>query len=166
MKTLITLLLSAFCFYGGRAQALGGQAIIMWDASPEPEVKSYIISWGRTSRGTNESFGYEKTNTVTSVSNLLNGVALGINYFAVQAVAQLTNGSTALSKRSDEVEHEVIPGKPTRVKLSLQQAPDPAGPWTETTNLVTTLEYTAPQQYFRGLVSLESALVGRDSVEP
>lgn len=151
MKTLITFLLSAFYF----SAALAGQVTVVWDRNPEPEVTSYIISWGRTSRGTNESFGYEKTNTVTSVSNLLSGVALGINYFAVQAVAQLTNGATAISKRSDEVEHEVTPGKPTRVRLSLQQAPDPAGPWTESTNLVSTLDYTAPQQYFRGLVVLD-----------
>lgn len=152
MKTklaLVVLLLAAI-------PSGAGQVPIMWDRNPEPEVTSYVISWGPVSRfDTSRFVSYPNTFSTASVSNLLGGVALGTNYFAVKARVD-TNGLESVY--SDEVSTVVRPGKPNRVRLSLQGAPDPAGPWGEVTNTLATID-AAGMQFFRGYVSMESESV-------
>lgn len=157
MKTSILLAL-CLCASVAIPSARAAQVTVTWEANPEPEVTAYEVVWGPS---TNYTHSLQTTNTTTVV---ISGLPLGTNYFAVRAIADLTSIEQGFlaGDYCEPVPWKVKPGRPAHIRLSLQSASDPLGPWTDSTNtLSVAIEMTEPMAFYRGSIA-----VGRDSVEP
>lgn len=143
MKTLCCFILSLTLLATAR-----GAVTVAWDRNAEPEVSSYVVFSGGTSRVYTNSF--VTTNLVFTFTNL----PLGTNYFAVKARA-VVNGQSIESDFSLEVSTLVKPGAPVNVRLSLLSSDDPNGPWLEMSGVFASVHLDSPKQFYRGLMAIE-----------
>lgn len=130
------------------------QVTLAWDASTDPAVNAYSVYWGVGTRNyTNHVDVPGRTNTSVTISNILLGVTY---YFAATCMA--TNGLE--SDFSVEVSY-FVPSKPNApqnfrmtnvvLRLTIQQAVTPNGPWEDFTTLATT---TGSPGFYRGLIAI------------
>lgn len=128
------LFLSCLLFLSINASA----ATLEWDRSPEPEVGRYNV-WINGTNGV-QLLG-TTTNTVFVGTNFTTRSRLGVS-------AVSTNGFESEIAWGDN------PGRPLRVRLTLQSADSPTGPWTDQTNTVLVAALPA-SGFVRGKMEIE-----------
>lgn len=132
MKTILASLLLALS---------GWSATLEWDANPpEENVHRYNV-WAQS--GTN---AWVVVGTVTNSTTYTFPTPTNTTRFAVSALT-LIGFESPLS----EAVEVVVPTKPkgTRIRLTLQDSNDPAGPWRTVTNLFAAVEVTSERRFFR-----------------
>lgn len=149
MKTILVILA---CVIGFSTQA--AQVTLAWDRSTDPTVNAYSVYWGVATR-TYTNHVDVPGNGTTSVT--ISNIVLGSTYYFA-ATCTATNGLE--SDFSVEVSY-FVPSKPNApqnfrmtnvvLRLTIQQAPTPAGPWEEFQTLATT---TASPGFYRGLIAI------------
>lgn len=129
MKSIIVSLLFAFSCWS---------ATLEWDRNQEPEVGRYNV-W------------IDGTNGVQLLGTTTNTVFVGTNFttrsrLGVSAVS--TNGFESEIAWGDN------PGKPLRIRLTVQSSDNPTGPWTDQTNTVLVAALSA-SGFVRGKMEIE-----------
>lgn len=124
----------------------GWSATLEWDANPpEQNVHRYNV-WAQS--GTN---AWVVVGTVTNATILTIPTPTNTTRFAVSALT-LIGFESPLS----EAVEVVVPTKPkgTRIRLTLQSADSPTGPWTDQTNTVLVAALPA-SGFVRGKMEIE-----------
>lgn len=129
----------------GRAESL----TLTWDPNPETNIASYVLHWG-----TNSGHYAASTNCgVATIFSIANAALFPCtNFFAVTAV----NISGLESDYSNEifVVAPISAPKNFKVKLSMDSAPSPIGPWTEAIALTNSFA-VQDTAYFRGRLDIQ-----------
>lgn len=138
MKSIFALILSA-CF--------GHCVTFTWFPNPETNITNYVLRWG-----TNSGAYTASTNCGTSTNFTLTSSAMfaGTNFVALTA-----QDAFGFESAPNEL-FFVLPSTPKgfRVKLSMDSAPTPSGPWTETLSLTNSFA-VQDTAYFRGRLDIQ-----------
>jgi len=130
------------------ASAWAGNVTLQWDANTNATVAGYTVHLGGAPGVyTNHIF---TTNTTLTLSNLAAGT-----YF-VAASTRDTNGLDG--DLTAPISFYLAPAPSGfRIRLSLQAAVDPAGPWVEMPGLFAVIDPLELKQFYRGLVGIGPA---------
>lgn len=122
-------------------------ASFVWNPMPSTNVASYVLLWG-----TNSGSYLWSTNTGNATNFTVpdSVFPIGTNFFSI----------TALNASGDEIgvgtSELVFVRWPAnlRVKLSMDSAPSPTGPWTETITITNSVA-VQDTAYFRGRLDIQ-----------
>lgn len=137
-KTLIILLLSQ-----GLAAAALGPPRIAWNPNVEPDVTSYVLYIGTNAGSylTNVTIGAPLTSIPSKLLPLFGGQT---NFMVVTAV----NSIGMESGPSNEI-GVPVPKSPNALRLALESAPTPTGPWAETGDSLLAQMDTTTTRFYR-----------------
>jgi len=142
MKTLLFLL----SFLAANLNA--ASVTFQWDPpAGMPAGTTYILSWGTTSGAYQMNYNAGAASTAT-ITNLF----FGTNY--VVAFTRATNG--VQSEPSNELIFVNKPPAPGNLRIPVQGAGSPSGPWTNIAEFTVPIELTNnPSGFFRALAVIE-----------
>lgn len=145
MKTALIILLLGMVI---KALALGPPTLA-WNANTESDIASYVLHIGTNSGS------YQVDVTIaaplTNISSkLIPWFAGRTNYVTVTAVSTVGFESGF----SNEITAN-IPANPKALRLALESAPTPSGPWTEETGIDWSAPLLAENKFYRGRITTQ-----------
>lgn len=121
-----------------------GPPNIAWNPNAEADITSYVLHVGTNSGTYQNSLSLSAPLTIIS-SKLLPWFPGQTNFVTVTAV----NSTGFESGFSNEIAVS-IPANPKALRLALESAPTPSGPWTEETGIDWSEPMLAKSKFYRG----------------
>lgn len=144
MKSKLALTLVTLCTIAKAA----GPPNIAWNPNAEPDIASYVLHIGTNSGSYQSTMTLAAPLTVVS-SKLIPWFPGQTNYVVVTAV----NAQGFESGLSNEISAN-IPANPKQLRLALESAPTPTGPWTEQ-DAITFSPTLAENRFYRGRINIQ-----------